>query len=409
MRRSIVASLSCAIMSLVIAPTAASAQSPEWVQQFGTRQSDTSRAVIATGSGLYVVGQTSGTFGGQASAGGLSDAFVRRLTTEGDVAWTIQFGSGREDVATGVAADATGIYVTGWTNGRLPGSERRGSADAFVSRYEPSGALAWRHQFGTERYDYASGVATDASGVYVVGYTGGVLREHGDHAELDGFVLKYDTGGNVLWTRQFGTNGEDIADGISVKGTDVYVAGQTAGRFPGQPNQGRTSAFVRSLTRNGTTQWTRQFALSIETFAEGVAATRTGVYVAGDTLTTESGAESFVRRYTVAGTLRWTNTFSLASRGGTFTDAIVAGNTDAYVTGAVGNVFTGPVDVFVRAFRDSGTKRWTTRFGTVTGHGAQAWGVAVNEGSVYVAGDVSGAFAGEKPVVQPDAFVARIR
>jgi hypothetical protein len=409
MRRVIVASLLCPLVVLAVTPSA-SAQSLEWVRQFGTRDLDTGRDVVVIGSSLYVVGDTFGTLRGQTSTGGTYDAFVRKMATGGDVTWTIQFGSHRDDDATSVAADTTGLYVAGWTNGRLPGSERSGSSDGFLSRYEPSGALSWRRQFGTERHEYVDGVATDATGVYVLGSTGGVLRRHGDHLEQDVFVRKYDTGGSVLWTRQFGTDGQDSPSDISVKGTAVYVTGETDGRFPGQPREGATDAFVRKLTRRGTTRWTRQFSVKQNyTFGEGVAATRTGVYVTGSTVRVEGNDRGFLRSYTADGAPVWTRVFAVAARGSTGAGSVGATSGRVYVVGSTGFVpGAESTDVFVRAFDVAGSVKWTARFGTE--RDAVPHGADVNDGAVYVAGEAAGSFPGQTDSgVQTDAFVALVR
>ena len=65
------------------------------------------------------------------------------------------------------------------------------------------GRVLWKRQFGTETWDEASGVATDAAGnVYLAGTTDGSLGGvNGGGA--DAWVAKYDTAGHVLWKRQF--------------------------------------------------------------------------------------------------------------------------------------------------------------------------------------------------------------
>src|SRR5262249_42892184 len=49
----------------------------EWLRQFGTADPDGAWGIAVGASGVYVAGDTSGTFPGQASAGA-SDGFVRR-------------------------------------------------------------------------------------------------------------------------------------------------------------------------------------------------------------------------------------------------------------------------------------------------------------------------------------------
>jgi len=51
-----------------------------------------------------------------------------------------------------------------------------------------------------------------------------------------------------VWTRQFGTAAVDLARGISVDTSGVYVAGETNGALPGQTYSGGGDVFVVKLT-----------------------------------------------------------------------------------------------------------------------------------------------------------------
>ena len=46
-----------------------------------------------------------------------------------------------------------------------------GGDDAFVRKYKTDGTIEWTKQFGTPQDDFPTGIAVDASGVYVVGRT----------------------------------------------------------------------------------------------------------------------------------------------------------------------------------------------------------------------------------------------
>src|SRR5262245_1827914 len=74
------------------------------------------------------------------------------------------------------------------------------------------GNIEWLHQFGTATSDEASDVAVDASrNVYVVGNTDDALPGQAAVGGVDLFLRKYDSAGNEVWTRQFGTAGDDRA------------------------------------------------------------------------------------------------------------------------------------------------------------------------------------------------------
>jgi len=103
---------------------------------------------------------------------------LRKYDADGNEIWSRRFGTWTDAGPTaipGVAADATGVYVSASVNPvtSLPGHCRSGSGgDSVVRKYSPNGAEMWTRQFGTADGTLASGVAVDDTGVYVVGQEG---------------------------------------------------------------------------------------------------------------------------------------------------------------------------------------------------------------------------------------------
>jgi hypothetical protein len=87
-----------------------------------------------------------------------------------DFVWINQFGTSLVEFATGVAADSSGVYVAGSTAGALPGQSSAGGRDAYLRKYDFSGAELWTRLFGTPSFDGVGigALATDATGIYVV-------------------------------------------------------------------------------------------------------------------------------------------------------------------------------------------------------------------------------------------------
>jgi hypothetical protein len=326
-----------------------------WTRQFGTSFADNLLGISVDSTGVYVAGYTQGTFPGQTSAGS-ADAFVRKYDANGNVIWTRQFGTSSADGIFGISVDSTGIYVAGQTLGTFPGQTSAGSADAFVRKYDANGTELWTRQFGTSFEDRPYGISVDSTGVYVAGYTYGTFPGQTSAGFVDGFVRKYDANGTELWTRQFGTSSEDFLFGISVDSTGVYVAGWTVGTFPGQTSAGFIDGFVRKYDANGTELWTRQFGTSSDDRLFRISVDSTGVYVAGWTTGTFPGQTSagdydaFVRKYGANGTELWTCQF-----GTSFEDnllGISVDSTGVYVAGHTFGTFPGQTsaglqDIFV--------------------------------------------------------------
>jgi hypothetical protein len=169
-----------------------------------------------------------------------------------EVEWVHQFGTAMDEQVSVVAVDPAGnIYVAGEVPAgqSLTPDPSSGGADVFVRKYLPDGTVAWTRQFGSPAYDSAmgdrGGIAADAAGnVYVVGRTDGVLPGESSAGGSDAFVRKYNTAGDVQWTRQFGTSMFDNAVRIVVDVNDnAYVVGATTGVFPARSRrEARTSS-----------------------------------------------------------------------------------------------------------------------------------------------------------------------
>jgi hypothetical protein len=177
----------------------------EWIRQFGGvgASDEEAHGVAARDGYVYVAGHTSGVLAGQISAGA-QDVFVRKYDSAGNELWTRQFGTPADDETNGVAVDATGIYVAGYTYGAFPGQVNSGGADVFVRKYDFAGNVLWTRQLGGADDDFAGNVAAGPSGVYVVGTTRGALpgQPGQGSGNRDAFLLKYDTAGNLIWTRR---------------------------------------------------------------------------------------------------------------------------------------------------------------------------------------------------------------
>ncbi len=246
----------------------------KWSKQFGTSNNDYARGAAVENSvdaSLLVVGSTSGSLEGS-SAGGL-DAFVRKYSSSGDVLWTRQFGTSGSDTAVAVAVDnSKNVFVTGYTNGNLKG-RNAGLWDSFLRKYDSSGNVVWTKQFGSSGSDFARGIAVDVFGnVVVVGYTTGDLA--GSNAGLtDVFVNRYNNDGNKVWAKQFGTSGLDEAYAVSIRQdythNDIFVAGITSNNLAGT-HAGKNDVFLRRYSTVGNELQIRQFGTSDNDYVKAI-------------------------------------------------------------------------------------------------------------------------------------------
>jgi hypothetical protein len=258
--------------------------SRRWMRVFGTDSDDHCNDVaVARNGSVYVVGFTDGTL--QGTSAGDQDAFVRKYRRDGKVVWTRQFGTSGPDQAFAVAVDNAGnVIVVGFTAGNLGGNTSLGIVDAFVRKLRPNGRHVWTRQFGSGQADAAHGVAVDASrNIVVVGQTEGSIGGAPARGGADAFVRKLRPNGERLWTRTLGTPEDDVALDATVDHDGrIYLVGQTTGALPGQNARGGGDGFVRRYRPNGSSVWTRQFGTPGQDWAIAAAVDHRGrLYVAG--------------------------------------------------------------------------------------------------------------------------------
>ena len=284
------------------------------VTAVGTDSDESGRGIATDNAGnVYVAGITDGTLpGSPVTNQGSYDLFLVKYNSAGENVWTRQMGSPNTEVVSGVAVDSGGnIYVAGRTSGTLPGSPTtyQGGTDLFLVKYNSAGDNVWTRQMGSPDSDIVSGVAVDNAGnIYVAGYTGGTLpgSPTTNQGGIDLFLVKYDSSGENVWTRQMGSPFNDTVSGVAVDtGGNIYVAGYTSSTLPGSPttNQGSDDLFLVKYNSAGDNVWTRQKGSPDDDDALAIAVDTVGnVYVTGVRVKFFIEGDGFVLKYLPDGT-----------------------------------------------------------------------------------------------------------
>ncbi|MDB9450838.1 Calx-beta domain-containing protein, partial [Dolichospermum circinale] len=320
-----------------------------WIKQFGTNQYDEAIGVsLDSNDNIYVLGSTAGAFAGNTNVSGF-DVFVSKYNSSGTQAWVKQLGSSGNNYVgiNGISTDSTGnVFITGYTDGTFSGNTSLGSLDGFVAKYSTTGTLDWVQQFGTTSDDYSIASKTDSAGnTYVAGWTSGQLTGNTALGGYDGFLAKYNTSGTRLWVKQFGTNSNDYANGLSIdKLGNIYVSGWTDGSFPTYTNQGGQDSYIALFDTNG-----NQLSIPAITTVITLAATdsdagetTTGVTANPGTFTlTRTGdlTQAITVNYTLSGSA--TNGSDYSSLPGTVNFAAGVSSATVTVTPTDDNIFEG--------------------------------------------------------------------
>lgn len=143
------------------------------------------------------------------------------------------------------------------SDGDVPANQ--GLYDAWVVKLDPLGGIVWQRSYGGSDYDGAHAVVPTGDGGYVVaGYTssndGDVTGHHGGG---DGWVLKLDGDGLLVWqTTLGGTEVEDLSDLEETSDGGFIVVGQSEsddGDVIG--GHGLADVWLVKLDVDGALQW----------------------------------------------------------------------------------------------------------------------------------------------------------
>lgn len=392
------------ILLLAANRTMAAPPTLEWSGQNGTPVGEAAFAIATDQQGnVYVGGDTDGALYG--TARGESDTFLAKYSPTGQLLWGKQFGGVESDSFGAMAMDANGnICIVGTTLSDLHATNA-GRSDCFVIKLSPSGETLWSKQFGTSGYDLGNGVAIDmAGGIFVVGQTdGNLFRTNPDPVCTDAFIVKYESDGDLAWSKQFGTEHDDMAESVATDGQGfVYVAGQTLNLF--SPDSQSDDVMIVKFDTDGQQVWGKQFGspeadhpIAIQTDGNGNVYVGGAMHIGGDSR--ESGYVpplGFLTKYDPTGSQLWLRNLQNSRTTGVSNIALDPQNA-VYVAGSTaGDLFgsnLGEDDAFLVKYDSAGTAIWSYQFGTAAFDAAH--GIAVHgNGKVLVCGMTEGGLYG---------------
>ena len=177
--------------------------------------------------------------GYETSFNGDSDGFAVKLSPEGEHLWSTYMGGGSLDHAMGIAVDPwNNALVTGmtWSSGWVSGGydTSRAGANAFVLKLTPNGEHLWSTYVGGDQSENGRGIAVDAAGNAILtgttqstGWTScGCDSTLG--GEFDAFLVKIDPNGSHLWSTLIGGSDGDHGHAVAVNRTGgIVVVGAT--------------------------------------------------------------------------------------------------------------------------------------------------------------------------------------
>ena len=331
---------------------------PSWTAVWGGGGADAAFNVDVDESSVYVAGVS--------RSYGSGDAFLLKYGRDGGFQWGVTWGGGSYEAATGVAVVGSYIYTAGY-------SLAAGSADIFLLKYSKSGQLLWTAEWRGKEDDYAYSLAVGGRELYVAGESLSVSPDKRSEAIL----LAFDLDGGLLWAASWGGDDTDAALAVCVGGGHVYVAGQSYGY-----EYGGLDAFLLKYDSSGQLAWSRAWGGGANDAAQAVAEGGGYIYVAGYTESfTRGRSDAFLLKYDASGNLVWSKTWGGEGRDEAYGVAACSG--EIYVVGFTESYGNGE-DIFLLKYDASGNLVWSKTWG---GEGRErGYGIACSNPAIYITG-----------------------
>ncbi len=184
-----------------------------WSKTYGGTGVDYAVTVVQTGDGGYALAGTTRSFGA-----GDWDFWLVKTDVNGNMQWNKTYGGTGDDrysCSNGFIQTVDEKYViTGQT-----GSFGGGGFDVWLIKTDASGNAEWTKTFGGTNNDCGTSLIQTSDGGYLVGgntYSFGV-------GNYDGWLVKTDALGQILWNQTYGGTNADTAFGLAQTSDGGYA------------------------------------------------------------------------------------------------------------------------------------------------------------------------------------------
>lgn len=351
---------------------------------YGGPLEDCGRAIISTGDGYILAGETD-SFGA-----GKKDVYLVKIGLDGRLLWEKTYGGALDDIATGITPSTDGYIVSGHTE-----SFGAGDKDIWILKVTESGDTTWTKTFGTEQLESSSGICKVSDGVVILGNTvadsahvwllklnhnGEILwsKNHGEKyfsvlsktivatqsgfvivgfsslnvsSSFNSFVATIDKFGNLLWDNTFGGSKWDVAYSV-IEDDDGYIV---VGNTESYGIQG-TDLWIFKVDKNGNKVWEKIFGIKGVDCAEAIVKAENGYIITGYTNNTNMKSDIWVIKIDKFGNQVWSKTFGgvdqenaldLISNNGVY---VISGLTESYGAGGM--------DLIAICIDENGSRLW---------------------------------------------------
>ncbi len=200
-----------------------------WEKHYGGTDNERITHILSLSKDVYVLIHASNSKDGDRKEQlGKKDVWITQINSLGDIQWSMSVGGEDNDEIHDCLLDNEGnIVAVGTTfSSTQDVNKHKGLGDAWICKLTLEGELSWSWTYGGEKADGANSIIQTQDGGYLMA---GVTRSRaGDiqfsYGYYDAWVLKTDRNGAMIWSRNFGFEGKDLFSDVKEVSTGGFIA-----------------------------------------------------------------------------------------------------------------------------------------------------------------------------------------
>ena len=364
----------------LVAVIACASQAQVFRYTYGALGQDIGEAVRQVHDLGFVVAGTTGSFGN-----GNSDVYLIKTAPDGDFLWSKTFGGSQVDQGMDIRQTLdSGLIITGYTN-----SFGSGGYDVYLIRTDSLGEVIWEKTYGGSDWDFGYKVTVLSDGGFLVI---GDTYSYGS-GNSDMYLIRTDENGDTLWTKTYGGAMEDFGRAAKVTDDGGFIL---AGGFSSTADD--MDGYLVKVDAAGSLIWSNVFGGDSLDLARDVVQTLDlGYSAVGITESASEWTEMYHFRTDPSGGMMWANNWGQINDQEGFEMVLRADG--GYVLGGYTKTSGGGGKDFFMQFHDANGGFESGRsFGETSDEEAFSLDTT-NTGGYVLAGSTIGSGFGQKDVM----------
>lgn len=313
------------------------------------------------------------------------DFYLLKTDAQGNLLWNKSYGNmsdGIRDstqIAYAVVATADGGFALAGVSGiwQLDSFTSEGS-DFWLVKTDAEGNMQWNRTYGGEGKEYMEGVTSmviSPDGGYVMAGYQGAFR-----GEIDIWLVKTDSDGNMLWNKTFQGNDSDTAHSLitTADGGYAIVGASTI-------NATYTRTFLIKTDPDGNMLWNKTYGAENDFLYSLVQTADGGYALAGGTQIT-GNADFWLVKTDQLGVIQWNKTFGGQGTIVEQANVLVSTSDGGYALAGevtIGDFAVGNKDVWLVKTDALGVMEWNQTYASNDSNFETAYGLVINEDGGY--------------------------